>query len=153
MIYVELLHEFLLHHQSGGPPPFCRSWPMKRLRQWWAGPRISCHRKMLWLWWLYYSGYPTWYLGYIDVGLIISYLIHGDGVRNPVREPVWVSVGLYHIWRALLTCFLLVWMSVIRVFPQIIKLLFVFLMGKPMRKRMDTSILSKVHIVNICHVM
>ena len=27
-----------------------------------------------------------------------------------------------------------------------------FLMGKPMRKRMDTSILSKVHIVNICHV-
>ena len=130
IMYVILLHDFWLN--------FVEACHLFAALGRWRDPgndglsssQIWCHRKMRWLRWLYYSGYPTWYyiymaiyiygnflymaiyiyiyilhviyLWYIDVGMIISYLIHGYGVRNPVSEPAWVSViGLYHFLRGI----------------------------------------------------
>lgn len=153
IMYVILLHDFWLN--------FVEACHLFAALGRWRDPgndglsssQIWCHRKMRWLRWLYYSGYPTWYyiymaiyiwhffyiwqyiyilhviyLWYIDVGMIISYLIHGYGVRNPVSEPAWVSViGLYHFLRGI-AHLLFVGVNECNTFffPTSSKLLFVF---------------------------
>lgn len=187
-MYVTLLHD-VWAELYGGLPPFCRSWPMKRPRQWWAVrrqfavPRYRATEKCVgcdgcttvdilhdilyvyiyYLWhflymaiiYIYIYILHVIYLWYIDVGMIISYLIHGNGVRNPVSEPVWVSViGLYHFLRGI-AHLLFVGVNAcntICFFPHHPSYCSFFL-GKPMVKRMDTPILSKVHIVDTCHVL